>query len=399
MKKHYIVDTNVLIDNPDAIRILRNGEENNVYIPYHVLSELDNLKKDKRLGIQASMALKAIEDYKDIVNFIRNDKSQSHYTDNVDKLILDEILAEKDLQKKGILITADRLMRMNAESMDIQTDDFISAIPYLTDSEVQTGFFEDGQDPVVNNFVWRDGKPHYYTDNGEYEAITFEHDPWNIKPKNVYQNLALHLFLNQNLDIVTIQSAAGYGKTFLALAAAFYLAYENKNAPQKKIVVTKAVHEIGEKMGALPGTLDEKFAPSIRSITDLAMKLHYGRAANKIFMDPKAHPLVFNPKKFEILPLAYIQGINIENSILIIDEAQNLTRKEMRAIATRCGKDTRLFAIGDTRQVINPYISEHNNGLNWLVKLCYGKSNYGHMVLKGKESRGPVTDLILDVGL
>ncbi len=71
----------------------------------------------------------------------------------------------------------------------------------------------------------------------------------------------------------------------------------------------------------------------------------------------------------------------------------------MRSIATRCGENTKLIAIGDTRQVINPYINEHNNGLNWLVKLCQGQKNYGHIVLKGKHSRGPVTDLVLKVEL
>jgi len=90
--------------------------------------------------------------------------------------------------------------------------------------------------------------------------------------------------------------------------------------------------------------------------------------------------------------------MNIEDSILIIDEAQNLSRKIMRNITTRCGENTRLFAVGDTRQVISNQ-NEYNNGLNWLVKLCKGEPNYGHIVLKGKQSRGPVTDLILKIGL
>jgi PhoH-like ATPase len=91
--------------------------------------------------------------------------------------------------------------------------------------------------------------------------------------------------------------------------------------------------------------------------------------------------------------------MNIENSILILDEGQNLSRKTMRTITTRCGENTKLFVIGDTRQVINPHINEFNNGLNWLVKLCKGEPNYGHLVLKGRTSRGPITDLILKCGL
>jgi len=203
--------------------------------------------------------------------------------------------------------------------------------------------------------------------------------------------------MNIDLDIVTIQSQAGYGKTFLTLAAAMSLALEKKYNKYNKIVVTKSAYEFGKEMGSLPGNLDKKFAPSVRPIVDLVHKLDNIRPANKIFVDDTKDR--FKKNKFEMLPLAYIQGMNIENSILIIDEAQNLSRKEMRGIATRCGSNTRLFAIGDTRQVNNPYINEHNNGLNWLVKLCQGQNNYGHIVLKGKQSRGPVTDTILKVGL
>jgi len=121
MQKEYIVDTNVLIDNPDAILILRNGEENNVHIPNHVLAELDNLKKDKIIGTNASIAIKKIEENKEWLRFIRNKYSYSNYTNNVDQLILNEINNDIDLRNKGILVTSDRLMRLNAESNNIQT--------------------------------------------------------------------------------------------------------------------------------------------------------------------------------------------------------------------------------------------------------------------------------------
>jgi len=398
MQKEYIVDTNVLIDNPDAILILRNGEENNVHIPNHVLAELDNLKKDKIIGTNASIAIKKIEENKEWLRFIRNKYSYSNYTNNVDQLILNEINNDIDLRNKGILVTSDRLMRLNAESNNIQTNDFYESLPYLTDSEHHTGFFDSNIDePVVNNFTWIEGKPYFFNNKQQLDNISHEYDVWGVKPKNIYQNLAFHLLMNIDLDIVTIQSQAGYGKTFLTLAAAMSLALEKKYNKYNKIVVTKSAYEFGKEMGSLPGNLDEKFAPSVRPIVDLVHKLDNIRPANKIFVDDTKDQ--FKKNKFEMLPLAYIQGMNIENSILIIDEAQNLSRKEMRGIATRCGSNTRLFAIGDTRQVNNPYINEHNNGLNWLVKLCQGQNNYGHIVLKGKQSRGPVTDTILKVGL
>jgi len=398
MQKDYIVDTNILIDNPKALLILRNGNENNVYIPNHVLSELDNLKKDKIIGTYASLAIKTIEENKDWVKFIRNDYSYSNYTNNVDQLIINEINNDSKLKKEGILVTSDRVMRLNAESNNITTDDFYESLPYLTDSEHHTGFFDyESDEPIVNNFTWIEGTPHFFNSKRKLIPIGYEHKIWGVKPKNVHQNLAFDLLMNPELDIVTIQSQAGHGKTYLTLAAAMSLALEKKNTKHNKIVVTKASYEFGQKLGSLPGDLDEKFAPSIRPIIDLVCKLDKIRNANKIFVD-KTKRDEFRKSKLEMLPLAYIQGMNIENSILIIDEAQNLSRKEMRGIATRCGTNTRLFAIGDTRQVISDQ-NEYNNGLNWLVKLCQGQNNYGHIVLKGKQSRGPVTDTILKVGL
>ncbi len=100
-----------------------------------------------------------------------------------------------------------------------------------------------------------------------------------------------------------------------------------------------------------------------------------------------------------MLPLAYIRGMNLEHAIVIVDEMQNLSRLESRALLTRMGEGTRCFCLGDTKQVDNPYLNEFNNGLNWVVTLCKGQPNYGHLVLKGSKSRGVITDLILKVGL
>lgn len=398
MQKHYIVDTNVLIDNPNALSILRNGNENNVYIPNHVLFELDHLKSNQKRGSAAGIAIKKIEENKDWLIFIDNESSHSSYTENVDQKIIREIKSDEYLKDNGILVTSDRLLRIQANHENIETNDFLDSLPFLTDSEQHTGFFDYQIDkPIENAFTWIDGKPHIFSNN-EFKCISYENKVWKIKPKNIYQNLAFELLLNNDLDIVTIQSMAGFGKTFLVLAAAIKLVLENKDNNFNKIYITKSPEELGKGSGFLPGDINEKFGPAIRPVVDLVYKLHNIRPANRLFKDSDDLDKGFNNNKIELLPLNYVQGMNIENSILIIDEAQNLSRKEMRGISTRCGENTRLFAVGDTRQVISDQ-NEYNNGLNWLVKLCKDKPNYGHIVLKGKQSRGPVTDLVLEVGL
>jgi len=391
MKKDYVIDTNVLIDNPNSLEILRNGEENNIYLPLEVIIELDKLKTNSQIGGMVREAINSIIEHKDWIHIIYDDHSLELLNKEFDGKILNNI--NKNLSK-GILVSNDKLIKLVAEKIfNYPCEEFKQAVPYLSDSENYTGF-NDTEDKILNSFKWVEGKPIFNGIDGE-KTINYEHKIWGITPKNIYQNLAFELLLNPKIDIVTLQSLAGFGKTLLALAAAFYLVFQEKK--YKKIFITKSSYEIDKELGFLPGKIDEKFAPVIRPIVDLVLKLHNIRPANKLFL--KDTPGEFDPERLELLPLNYVQGMNIEDSILIIDEGQNLTRKTMRTITTRCGENTKLFVIGDTRQVINPFVNEFNNGLNWLVKLCKGEPNYGHLVLKGKTSRGPITDLILKCGL
>lgn len=393
MTKNYILDTNILIEDPTAIYTLRNGTENNIYIPYHVLMELDELKKTRDLGPIANYAISLIEKESDWINIINGKTSHSKLTKNYDSFILDEV---KFLDVEDpILVTNDKLARIRAKEENINSQEFHDSNPYKSESQIYTGFSNDLDNIIKNSFTLEKGKPVFH--GKEEKVIDYEHNVWNINPKDIYQNLAFELLLNEDLDLITIQSEAGKGKTTLALAAALYLIFQKKS--QKKLVVTKLPTE-EYTMGHLPGDLDEKFAPSIRPIRDLIMKLHHKRnITKKAFKDEDDKTEDFKKNFIELLPFNYIQGLNIENSILIIDEAQNLTRRQMRTILTRCSENTRVFAIGDTRQVQNPYTNEENNGLNWIVKLCKGEKNFGHIVLSGKKSRGPVTDLVLKTGL
>jgi predicted ribonuclease YlaK len=104
-------------------------------------------------------------------------------------------------------------------------------------------------------------------------------------------------------------------------------------------------------------------------------------------------------KTFEILPLAYIRGMNIENAVVIIDEMQNMSRAECRALLSRLGEGVKCICLGDIHQVDNPYLNQENNGLNWIVKKFKGSNIYSHLVLKGDKSRGPITDLVINSGL
>jgi len=395
MYKNYVLDTNVLIENPYCIRALRNGQENRIILPYTVLCELDRLKREPRVSHIVSQAISVLQDDPDIQFLPPRNFSEAEFPGNDDR-ILDEVKTSS--VSEPILVTNDRILQLKARVHAIGCESYRDSNPFRSESQSYTGFVRDGEPPLPNSFSWQNGQPLMHSAEGP-RIIDYQHSVWNVRPRNVYQNLALELLLDQAVHLVSIQSEAGYGKTFLALAAALYLILEQKDNPYRKIYLVKPVIEIGAKLGYLPGDLDEKMAPYVRYIQDLLLKLHDLRPANRVFMDCEGGNFRYNPKRFEILPIAYIRGMNLENAVVIIDEMQNLSRAETRALLTRMGENVKCICLGDTRQVDNPYLNESNNGLNWTVKMLKGLPGYGHIVLKGERSRGPITDMVIKTGL
>jgi PhoH-like ATPase len=394
-QKHYIIDTNVLLEDPDSIFKLRNGNENSVYIPYHVLLELNKFKNNPKLGHIVARVIQHLIDYPDKFILLQTHQIADSYANLIDNYILDEIQGSG--LNRPILVTNDKILQLQAGMRGIQSEIYKESVPFKSEAEYFTGFITAEDDPVPNAFAWNEqGKPVFLGVAGE-KIIDYQHRIWNVTPRNIYQNLALELMVNPDIHLVSLQSDAGYGKSFLALAVALYLLLEKKY--YDKIYVIKPTIEIGQKLGYLPGKVEEKLEPYIRYVLDLVYKLHRMRPANKIFVDADIYPPTLDPKRFEILPLAYIRGMNIENAVVIIDEMQNMARSECRAMLSRMGEDVKCFCLGDIHQVDNPYLNQENNGLNWVVKKCKGSKIYSHMVLKGDKSRGPITDLVISSGL
>ncbi|EGJ49317.1 PhoH family protein [Desulfocurvibacter africanus] len=398
-RKQFIVDTNVLLEDPECIRKLRNGIENDVFVPYHVLLELNKLKKDARLAHIAAKVVKNLLEDRDKYVVLDTDKVAEPFQDLVDGYILDEV--QRSGLAEPILVTNDKILQLLAAKRGIKSEFYRESVPFKSDAEYFTGFVASREERVPNCFFWEEGKPVFWgrDEEGRFEekAVSYQHKVWNVTPRNVYQNLAIELLTNPCIDVVSIQSEAGYGKSFLALAAALHLVLERKD--QRKIYVVKPMIEIGQKLGYLPGGVEEKMEPYTRYVGDLMSKLHATRPANRLFLDAEQYPPKFDPKKFELLPLNYIRGMTIENAVVIIDEMQNMSRSECRALLSRMGEGVKCFCLGDIRQVDHPYLNQENNGLNWLVKKFKGAENYAHLVLKGEKSRGPITDLVIKSGL
>jgi PhoH-like ATPase len=394
-KKQYIIDTNVLLEDPNALFKLRNGNENTVYLPYHVLLELDKLKKNSKLAHIVARVIQYLLENPEHYQILNSSDIAPKYAKMVDHHILDEI--QQSGLKQPILVTNDKIFQLQARLRGIQSEIYKESVPFKSEAEYFTGFVSSREEAIPNAFMWNEqGKPVFFGIHKE-KVIDYQHRIWKVIPRNVFQNLALELMTNPDIQIVSMQSEAGYGKSFLALATALYLVMEKKC--HEKIYIVKPMIEIGQKLGYLPGPIEEKMEPYTRYISDLMVKLHRLRAANKIFVDNETYPPQFNSKTFEILPLAYIRGMNIENAVVIIDEMQNMSRAECRALLSRLGEGVKCFCLGDIHQVDNPYLNQENNGLNWVVKKFKGSSIYSHIVLNGDKSRGPITDLVINSGL
>jgi len=221
VEKHYFIDTNVLLDDPGALFKLRNGNENNVYIPYHVLLELNKFKKDPRLGHIVAKVIKHLTENPDQFHVLKANGVAKSLSSLVDNYILEEI--EGSGIDNPILVTNDKILQLQAGLSGITSESYKDSSPFKSVAEHFTGFISDDTDIQPNAFKWNGkGKPIFYPPEGA-RVVDYQNRIWNVTPRTVYQNLALELMIHPDIHVVSVQSDAGYGKSFLALATALYL--------------------------------------------------------------------------------------------------------------------------------------------------------------------------------
>jgi PhoH-like ATPase len=209
------------------------------------------------------------------------------------------------------------------------------------------------------------------------------HNLWGITGRNREQNFALNLLMDPQIDFVTILGPAGTGKTLLALAAGLMQTLETNRFVE--IIMTRVTIPLGEDIGFLPGTEEEKMEPWMGALMDNLEVLtgsqeggNWGRAAT--------NDLLRN--RIKIRSLNFMRGRTFLNRFLILDEAQNLTPKQMKALITRAGPGTKLACLGNIAQIDTPYLSEMTSGLTYAVNRFRGWPHSGHITLvRGERSR------------
>ncbi|HEV3486692.1 MAG TPA: PhoH family protein, partial [Vicinamibacterales bacterium] len=209
------------------------------------------------------------------------------------------------------------------------------------------------------------------------------HSVWGITARNREQNFALNLLMDPEIDFVTVLGPAGTGKTLLALAAGLMQTLETNRFVE--IVMTRVTIPLGEDIGFLPGTEEEKMEPWMGALMDNLEVLtqsqeggNWGRAAT--------NDLLRN--RIKIRSLNFMRGRTFLNRYIIVDEAQNLTPKQMKALITRAGPGTKLACLGNIAQIDTPYLTEMTSGLTYSVNRFRGWSHSGHVTLvRGERSR------------
>jgi len=209
-------------------------------------------------------------------------------------------------------------------------------------------------------------------------------DGWGITAPTREQNFALNLLMNPDVDFVTLLGQAGTGKTLLTLASALAQVLDKKTYTE--IIMTRVTVPVGEDIGFLPGTEEEKMTPWMGALEDNLDVLNktddeageWGRAATRDLIR----------SRIKVKSLNFMRGRTFINKFLIIDEAQNLTPKQMKTMVTRAGPGTKVVCLGNIAQIDTPYLTEGSSGMTYVVDRFKGWAHSGHVTLqRGERSR------------
>ncbi len=428
MKKIFVLDTNVLIHDPDS---LFNFKDNHVVLPLAVIEELDRLKSytDER-GRNARLISRRLDELRKKGKISEGVPTDSGGTISVetrvkadipaslvkktDNEILSVALGLKQNGKERVFfISKDINMRIKAEVLGLDVQDFEKA--KVRFEELYMGWREIViNDELIDEFhrqkklkpLEKDLYPQEFvllkSDINEHKTglarycpkekmllkLKYdEYSPWGLQALNLQQRFALEALLNEDIKLVTLLGIAGTGKTLLALACAMYLTFDKEM--YRKILISRPIVPLGKDIGYLPGTKKEKLYNWMGAFYDnleFLVQSHKNAFKNERKLKiPEAVDSLFDTGKLEIEALTYMRGRSIPRQFMIIDEAQNLTPLEVKTVVSRAGKDTKVVLTGDPYQIDSPYLDSSSNGLTYLAERFKGQEIFSHITLVKSE--------------
>jgi PhoH-like ATPase len=446
-KRIYALDTNVLLHDPTS---LFRFEEHDVFIPMTVLEELDEKKKGasevSRNGRQVSRFLNeliergnghGISNGLELTNpqgvnlkrgiavgrlYFQQRTTNGH--GKADNQILSAVIELRDQNpdRAVVLVTKDINLRIKAKIYGIHAEDYENdralddfALLFTGSTELTEDFWD--RHPEVQSWNER-GRTFYkvdrrkdedwypnqclflpgdnsvemrvlHVDDAKATLVLLDdhshanHSVWGIAARNREQNFALNVLMDPDVDFVTLLGTAGTGKTLLALAAG--LAQVMDQQRYREIIMTRATVSVGEDIGFLPGTEEEKMTPWMGALTDNLEVLtnpqeggSWGRQATNDLL----------ASRIKIRSMNFMRGRTFLSRYLIIDEAQNLTPKQMKTLITRAGPGTKIICLGNVEQIDTPYLTETTSGLTYAVDRFKHWDHSAHITLRrGERSR------------
>lgn len=437
MKKLYVLDTNVFLQDPQALFAF---PDETIVIPLAVIEELDKMKKRQdEIGKNAREVLRKLDKLKKRGQFdgkqvqlnnkgyviielnhtdLLKDKVSSEKMDNrilsvayyYDGLKEDQdqkskLMEGEDKAKKMynvILKSNDNALRIKAHAFGITAEEY-TGVSISKIDEMYSGYkkITEGED---SSKIKLNPNEYLITLDKDDEDMAIEKqrfdgeklvernnlgDLWGISPRNIEQELALDLLLNPDIPLVTLTGKAGTGKTLLALAAG--LSQTLDNDIYTKMIVARPIIPMGKDLGYLPGSLEEKMSPWMQPIFD-NLQFMLSKDGKDASARQKVQSLI-EQAKIEIEALTYIRGRSIPHQYIIIDEAQNLTLHEVKTILTRIGEGSKVVLCGDPDQIDNVFIDGLSNGLSQIIEKLKEEKLHGHIKLISGE-RSPLAELV-----
>jgi len=421
MTKTYVLDTNVLLHDPDGLFAFK---DNHVVIPLAVVEEIDNQKKRQdELGRNARETSRKLDQLRASGNLAKgvdlpsggrlsislNHQQHDPWPDGLEPAKYDNrILAlALHLRSEGevILVTKDLNLRVKADVLGIPTEDYVSERVNGESAYQGVAAVEVAREQLDE--FYRSGK---VTLNGALNALPHQfvvlrvrEQPsrsglgrffrsavhalrhggsanFGIKARNKEQQFALELLLDDQIKIVTLVGRAGTGKTLLALAVGLEKVLEENS--YTRLLVTRPVIPVGDDLGYLPGSKEEKLRPWMQPIYDNLELLLGG--------SEKCHETIDHLMERGVLALealTYIRGRSIPRQYILCDEAQNLSPHMVKTLITRVGEGSKIVFTGDPEQIDHPYLDGTSNGLTYLVERLKAEEIAGHITLvKGERS-------------
>lgn len=434
MKKIFVLDTNVLLQDPNAVFAFG---ENEVIIPSIVLEEMDSKKRlADEIGRNARYVSRLLDGFRaqgrlqdgvalengGTIKVELNHRSFVKMQDVFGEITNDNrILAvalnyhteeqEKPEPKDVVLVSKDTLVRIKADVLGLTAQDYMNdrivsptdmytgcitlrvhpavidefySFRFLSVNSLQLSFKLRPHEFVILKDEMGTSKSALLKVNGDgrkLEPLYLSNEAvWGITARNAQQRMALELLLNDEIPLVTMSGKAGTGKTLLALAAGLYKIEDEHK--YKKLLIARPVVPMGKDIGYLPGEKEEKLRPWMQPIYDNLEFLFDTKKPGDI------EKVLAGLGSIQVEALTYIRGRSIPGQFIIIDEAQNLSRHEVKTIVSRVGEGSKIVLMGDPEQIDHPYLDASSNGLTYVVERFKDESISGHIMLeRGERSR------------